>query len=142
VPADPQSKGGSEATVRIAKADIVSTDHNLRSAYADFGELELECEVFCERVNAREHRVTRRPPAVMLAEEQGRLHPLPKVPHTVCFGETRRVAWQSTISFGGALYSVPSKLTDERVWARVEARSWWSCAPTRRGGRARSPATR
>ena len=30
VPADPQSKGGSEATVRIAKADLVPTDHNLR----------------------------------------------------------------------------------------------------------------
>ena len=30
VPADPQTKGGSEATVRIAKADLVPTDHNLR----------------------------------------------------------------------------------------------------------------
>jgi transposase len=120
VPADPQSKGGSEATVRIAKADLVPTDHNLRSAYADFGELELACEAFCERVNTREHRVTRRAPAVLLAEERGRLHPLPKVPHTVCFGETRKVCWQSTISFGGALYSVPSTLTDERVWARVD----------------------
>jgi len=29
VPADPQSKGGSEATVRIAKADLVPTDTNL-----------------------------------------------------------------------------------------------------------------
>lgn len=36
VPADPESKGGSEATVRIAKADLVLTDHNLRPAYADF----------------------------------------------------------------------------------------------------------
>jgi transposase len=120
VPADPQSKGGSEATVRIAKADLVPTEHNLRAAYEDFAELELEYERFCERVNAREHRVTRRPPAVMLAEEQGRLHPLPKVPHTVCFGQTRKVAWQSTISVGGAIYSVPSALVDERVWARVD----------------------
>jgi len=30
VPADPQSKGGSEATVRIAKADLLPGDHNLR----------------------------------------------------------------------------------------------------------------
>jgi transposase len=28
VPADPQSKGGSEATVRVAKADLVPTAHN------------------------------------------------------------------------------------------------------------------
>ena len=40
VPADPQSKGGSEATVRIAKADLVPTDHNLRDDYEDFAELE------------------------------------------------------------------------------------------------------
>ena len=97
MPADPQSKGGSEATVRIAKADLVPTDHNLRPAYADFAELEAACEAFCERVNTREHRVTRRPPAVMLAEERERMHPLPAVPHTVCFGQTRKVDWQSTI---------------------------------------------
>jgi hypothetical protein len=82
VPADPESKGGSEATVRIAKAELVPTEHNLRPAYESFAELELECERFCERVNARVHRVTRRPPAVLLCEERERLHPLPKVPHT------------------------------------------------------------
>jgi transposase len=120
VPADPQSKGGSEATVRIARADLVPTDHNLRADYEDFAELERACEAFCERVNAREHRVTRRAPAVMLAEERARLHPLPAVAHTVCFGQTRRVGRQSTISVGGAIYSVPSGLVDERVWARVD----------------------
>jgi transposase len=120
VPADPQSKGGSEATVKIAKADIVPTDHNLRCAYESFAELELACERFCDRVNTREHRVTRRAPAVMLGEERERLHPLPAVPHTLCFGQTRRVSWSSTISLGGAIYSVPSTLVDERVWARVD----------------------
>ena len=33
VPADPESKGGSEATVKVAKADLVPTDHNLRDEY-------------------------------------------------------------------------------------------------------------
>jgi hypothetical protein len=56
----------------------------------------------------------------MLAEERARLHRLPALPHTVCFGHTRRVSWQSTISVGGALYSVPSALVDERVWARAD----------------------
>jgi transposase len=120
VPADPESKGGSEATVRIARADLVPTDHNLRAAYGSFAELDAECAAFCERVNAREHRITRRAPAVMLAEERARLHPLPAVPHTVCFGQTRRVCRQSTISVGGAIYSVPSSLVDERVWARID----------------------
>ena len=120
VPADPESKGGSEATVRVAKADLVPTEHNLRPSYESFAELEAACAEFCGRVNAREHRVTRRAPVVMLAEERGRLHPLPEVPHTLCFGQTRKVSWQGTISVGGALYSVPSALVDERVWARVE----------------------
>ena len=35
VRADPQSKGGSEATVRIAKADLGPTEHNLRDGYDD-----------------------------------------------------------------------------------------------------------
>lgn len=121
VPADPQSKGGSEATVRVAKADLVPTDHNLLGEYEDFAALEVACAAFCDRVNTREHRVTRRPPVVMLAEERARLHPLPKIAHTVCFGQTRRVDRQSTISVGSAIYSVPSSLVDERVWARVAA---------------------
>jgi hypothetical protein len=40
VPADPQTKGGSEATVRIAKRDLVPTQVNLRAAYRSFAELE------------------------------------------------------------------------------------------------------
>jgi transposase len=120
VPADPQSKGGSEATVRIAKADLVPTDHNLRDEYASFAELEDACAAFGERVNAREHRVTRQPPAVLLLEERARLHPLPERAHTLCFGETRKVSWQSTVSVGGALYSVPCALVDERVWVRAD----------------------
>ena len=61
-PADPASKGGSESTVKIAKADLVPKDTNLLGAYASFAELEVACEEFCEQVNARIHRVTRRAP--------------------------------------------------------------------------------
>jgi len=118
VPADPESKGGSEATVRIAKADIVPTDHNLRPGYGSFAELEAACEAFCEQVNGREHRVTGRVPAEMIREERERLHPLPDSHHTVCFGETRKVSRESTISVGRAIYSVPHELIGERVWAR------------------------
>jgi transposase len=120
VPADPQSKGGSEATVRLAKADLVPTDHNLRPAYGSFAELEAACDAFTDGVNARPHRVTRRRPAEMLLEERERLHSLPELPHTLCFGQTRRVSWQATIPVGGAIYSVPHELVDERVWARAE----------------------
>ena len=120
VPADPQSKGGSEATVRVARADLVPTDHNLRPAYGSFAELEAACEEFMADVNTRPHRATLEPPIIRLAEEHERLHRLPRLPHTVCFGETRKVNWQSLISVGGAQYSVPHELIDERVWARAD----------------------
>jgi hypothetical protein len=120
VPADPQSKGGSEATVRIAKADLVPTDHNLRPAYGSFGELEVACEEWMAHVNTRQHRATMEPPVIRLAEEHEKLHRLPRLPHMVCFGETRKVSWQSLSSVGGARYSVPHSLIDERVWARAD----------------------
>ena len=70
VPADPESKGGSEATVRIAKADLVPTDANLRGDYTSWAELAEACEAWMAEVNGRQHRVTRRAPVEMLAEEQ------------------------------------------------------------------------
>ena len=120
VPADPESKGGSEATVRIAKADLVPTDVNLRDDYTSWAELVDACEAWMAEVNSRPHRVTRRAPVEMLAEEQQRLHRLPEVAYTAVFGETRKVSWSATISYGGVLYSVPHTLADETVWVRVD----------------------
>ncbi len=119
MPADPQTKGGSEATVRIAKADLVPTEANLREAYSSFAELEAACAAFGERVNQRPHRATGRAPVEMLAEEASRLHVLPAAAVTSAFGETRRVGWDATISVGGVRYSVPHQLVDSRVWTRM-----------------------
>jgi hypothetical protein len=119
VPADPQSKGGSEATVRVAKADLVPTDHNLLPAYRSMSELEDACLQWMSDVNTRKHRSTHEPPVLRLAEEHERLHRVPAKSHTVVFGETRKVNWQSTVSVGGAVYSVPHELIDLRVWVRV-----------------------
>lgn len=118
VPFDPQTKGGSEATVRIAKADLVPKDTNLLEQYRTFGALELACREFCDEVNTREHRETRRVPAEALMEEQQRLHPLPLRPFTAVFGQTRRVNWDATVSFNSVRYSVPHQLIDARVWVR------------------------
>ena len=120
VPADPESKGGSEATVRAAEADLVPTDANLRGGYASWAELAEACDAWMAEINGREHRVTRRAPAEMLTEEQQRLHRLPEAPYTAVFGETRKVSWSSTISFGAVTYSVPHTLADETVWVRVD----------------------
>ena len=122
-PADPASKGGTEATVKISKADLVPTEANLREEYASFAELEAACQEFCEKVNTRTHRITRRPPAQMLAEERHHLHPVPAHPHTVAFGVTRVVPPNTPmIAFEAGQYSVPEHLVGETVWVRVHGR--------------------
>jgi hypothetical protein len=119
LPADAPSKGGSEATVRVAKADLVPTDANLLPAYGDWAALEAACEAFCEEVNTRPHRVTRRAPVEMLVEERHRLHRLPKHPYTAAFGETRTVGCpQPMVQLDWCLYSVPHQLAGETVWVR------------------------
>ena len=120
VVADPESKGGSEATVRVAKADLVPCEANLLPAYPSFAALEAACDAFCDEVNARPHRVTRRPPAEMLAEERHRLHRLPAASYTAAFGVTRTVGTNTpVIAHEGCEYSVPHRLRDETVWVRA-----------------------
>jgi hypothetical protein len=107
---DPESKGGSEATVRIAKADLVPTKANLLSGYNAFAELAEACEQFCENVNGRVHRETNRVPAEAQVAERSRLHALPVTPFTAALGETRTVNADQTIRFGSVRYSTPPGL--------------------------------
>jgi hypothetical protein len=120
LPADAPSKGGSEATVRVAKADLVPTDANLLPGYADWPALEAACAAFGEGVNARPHRVTRRPPVEMLGEERARLHRLPERPYTLAFGQTRVVGSRSPmVDLDWCQYSAPHELMGEVVWVRT-----------------------
>ena len=106
--------------MRVAKADLVPCDANLLPAYPSFAALEAACDAFCDEVNARAHRVTRRPPAEMLAEERHRLHRLPTAAYTVAFGVTRTVGANTpVIAHDGCEYSVPHRLRDETVWVRA-----------------------
>ena len=120
VPRDPESKGGAESTVRVAKADLVPTDANLLEDYGSWTELVDACDAFMVEVNSRDHRATRQAPASLLGEERLRLHRIPERPYTSVFGETRKVSWSATISFGGVTYSVPHTLADETLWVRVD----------------------
>jgi hypothetical protein len=113
-------KGGSESTVKVAKADLVPTEANLLDEYGSFAKLRAACDAFCEEVNSRVHRETRRIPAELLVEERARLHLVPDEPYTVAFGVTRVVDEESTVRFGSARYSVPHPLVGERVWVRID----------------------
>jgi hypothetical protein len=119
VPADPATKGGSESTVKLAKADLVPTDANLLDAYPSFAAVESACQAFMAEVNGRPHRVTRRAPVEMLAEERSRLHRLPEHPWTVAFGHTRTVGTnEPMVAFENGSYSVPHHLAGAVVWVR------------------------
>lgn len=119
VPADPQTKGGSEATVRIASADLVPTEANLLPGYSSFADYRRACERFCDEVNMRPHRATRCPPIERLAQERERLHPLPAQPYTAAFGITRKVGEiEPVIQFDGGEYSVPDDYVSQEVWVR------------------------
>ena len=95
VPYDPESKGGAEATVRIAKADLVPTAANLRPDYQLLLTPMAEaCDRFCDQVNARVHRETRRARPTGWRSSATRLHPLPHAPYTVALGN--RGWWTTT----------------------------------------------
>ena len=76
------------------------------------------------------------PPAAaeLLAQEHEHLHRLPKLGHTLCFGQTRKVDRQATVSVGEAIYSVPHELIGERVWVRADGRAFGGRAHRRGQG--------
>jgi transposase len=120
VPADPESKGGSESTVRVAKADLVPTEFNLLKAYNTFPALVEACEKLETEVNGREHRESRRIPVEALKEELAVMHRLPLEPYTAALGEERHVEDNQTIRFGSVRYSLPKAWVGQKVWCRVE----------------------
>ncbi|MBK8470679.1 MAG: IS21 family transposase [Actinomycetales bacterium] len=120
VPFDPESKGGSEATVRIAKADLLPTEVNLGQQCVSFAALQAACVAWGEQVNARTHRETAAVPAQALLVERARLHPLPATPFTAALGVTRTVNTDQTIRFGSVRYSTPPGHVGAEVWVRVD----------------------
>lgn len=144
---DPATKGGSERTVSLAKVDLLPSDLNLLPAYGSFGELIEACDQFMREVNTREHRVTRRAPIEMLADERRSLHPLPRTPFAAALGKQRTVdPGDGLIAWESARYSVPSELAGEKVLVReqgdqliISARSadggWREAARHRLAGR-------
>jgi len=140
VPFDPESKGGVEATVKIAKADLVPSDANLLPAYGSFAGLEEACRAFCERVNGRVHRETAAVPADRLAAEREMLHPLPDEPYALALGDERLVGDDQTVRFGSVRYSTPPGHAGTRVWCRAAGEELViTAAPG--AARARSPGT-
>jgi transposase len=118
-PYDPESKGGAEHTVKVAKADLVPTSANLLPGYGSFAELVAACEAFCVKVNHRVHRETAAAPIDRLLVERRHLHVLPAQPYVLALGEERLVDDDQTIRFGSVRYSTPPGHVGTKVWCRV-----------------------
>jgi transposase len=119
VPYDPESKGGVEATVKIAKADLVPAEANLLDAYGSFAELAQACRDWCAKVNGRRHRASGQIPADALMIEQQTLHVLPVEPFALALGSERTVYDDQTISFASVRYSTPPGHVGAKVWCRI-----------------------
>lgn len=119
VPFDPETKGGVEATVKIAKWDLVPTAANLHPGYASFDELAEACTEFCDKVNNRVHRETGKTPAARLTIERETLHRVPHAPFALAAGEQRLVDEGQTVRFGSVRYSTPPGHVGTYVYCRV-----------------------
>jgi transposase len=118
VPADPESKGGSESSVKLAKADVLPRPDNLVEHYGDFASFEAACAETTDRFNHRVHTMTGERPVDRLVREREHLHQVPAEPFSVAFGETRTVSWSSLVAHCGARYSVPHRLAGTVVFVR------------------------
>src|SRR5260370_26984729 len=94
----PEAKDGSESTVKIAKADLVPAEANLREPYTSFAELAQACREICDVVNGRMHRETCAVPAQRPETEPARRHRLPDSPHTASLRRTPLGGSAQTIS--------------------------------------------
>ncbi len=129
VPYDPESKGGSEATVRIAKADLVPADANLLEDYESFSELLEACERVMAETNSTVQRLSGQAPAARLREELAHLHLVRPDPFTAALGESRTVYEDRTIRLGNVPYSTPPGNEGKEVWSAAPART--CCSPAR-----------
>lgn len=116
--ADPESKGIVEALVGYAKSDLVVPSEG----WNDLDHANADAKAWCREINARMHSEICAIPTERLIEERRVMRALPSLRPPLRRGEARRVDRLSTVRFGSARYSVPSKLIGERVEVVAGAR--------------------
>ncbi len=101
----PQTKGKIERSVGIIKYGFWPGVH-----FTDLDDLNEQAQTWCNRINQRVQRTTRKAPLDRWVEEN--LAPLPMDYAWERFGsEERRVSWDGFISYDGVLYGLPSEPT-------------------------------
>ncbi len=101
-PYKPQTKGKVERSVGVIKNGFWP---GVR--FTDIDDLNAQAKAWCDRLNQKVHRTTRRIPMDLWVEEQ--LCPLPSDSGWERFGaEERKVSWDGFVSYDGVLYGLPS----------------------------------
>jgi transposase len=102
-PYKPQTKGKVERSVGLIKDSFWP---GVR--FTDIDDLNEQARRYCDRLNQKVHRTTRRVPMELWVEEQ--LSPLPQDYAWERFGaEERRVSWDGFMSYDGVLYGLPAQ---------------------------------
>ena len=102
-PYKPQTKGKVERSVEVIKYGFWPGVH-----FTDLDDLNEQALAWCNRLNQKVHRTTRRPPMDLWVEEH--LRALPTDRAWERFGaEDRRVSLDGFIAFDGVLYGLPSR---------------------------------
>lgn len=101
-PYKPQTKGKVERSVGLIKDSFWPGVH-----FTDIDDLNEQATRWCDRLNQKVHRTTRRVPMDLWVEEN--LSPFPSDYAWERYGaEERRVSWDGFISYDGVLYGLPA----------------------------------
>src|SRR6266699_129791 len=101
-PFKPQTKGKVERSVGVIKNGFWPGVH-----FTDIDHLNGQAKLWCDRLNQKVHRTTRKVPLDRWVEEN--LTPLPKEFAWERFGaEERKVSWDGFISYDGVYYGLPA----------------------------------
>ena len=114
--ADPQSKGIVENLVGYAKSDLIAVGE---VHAGDLVGANAHARSWCDEVNNTKHSEICAIPAERLITEQGLLRPLPSLRPSLAKRVTRKVDALSTVRFGSARYSVPTRHVGRQVQLEI-----------------------
>jgi hypothetical protein len=114
-PASGNQKGAVENLVKFVKGNFLPG-----RSFHDDADLAEQCRGWLHRVNTdRPSNATGQPPAVLLAEEQPKLGPLPSVASDYGFFDCVVVSREGLVAIETNRYSVPAHLIGRVVTARI-----------------------
>jgi transposase len=120
---DPEAKGALERSHRFMR-----TNFEPGRSFANELDYQIQLDAWCDKVNARVHRTTRAVVAERLAEERGRMRPVPEPLPDTDRRFVIRVPQQPYLRLDTNDYSLDPRLAGRRVEVRVSQTEVWAVA--------------